>query len=128
MSESIPAVYPSFETEAWWAAAAEGRLLLRHCEGCRRVHFYPRSICPLCGSDATEWQQASGRGTVYSCAVAWRADPPYCIAYITLEEGPIMLSNVVDTDVAAVSIGQPVEVVFKQSSNGHAVPMFRPAS
>jgi uncharacterized OB-fold protein len=127
MSRTVPAVYPSFETEAWWQATAEGRLLLRHCDACQRVHFYPRSICPLCGSDQTGWVEASGRGTVYSCAVTWRADPPYCIAYIELEEGPIMLSNVVDTDLAAVHIGQAVEVVFKPSASGHAVPMFRPA-
>ncbi len=124
----IHTVDPDSETRAWWDAANAGQLLLRYCEQCREPHYYPRSICPLCGSDRTQWRPAAGTGTVYAASVTWRAPVPYCIAYVQLDEGPIILSNIVDTDLASVAIGQRVSVVFKASTSGQAVPMFRPVS
>jgi uncharacterized OB-fold protein len=119
-----PALYP--ENEPFWAAAREGRLLLRHCSICNSPHWYPRPICPFCGSDNTQWIEASGRGTVYSVSVTRKAGPvPYAIAYVTLEEGVTMLTNIVDCDLDSVRIGDAVELVFKPSEGGQRVPMFR---
>jgi uncharacterized protein len=114
------------ENEPFWKAAAEGKFLLKKCAACGRVHWYPRAICPFCFSDKTEWAPASGRGTIYSYSVMRRADPPYVIAYVTLEEGPAMLTNIVDCNVDALKIGQPVKLVFKMSETGLPVPMFTP--
>jgi uncharacterized OB-fold protein len=119
-----PALYP--ENQPFWDAAREGRLLLRHCRDCDCPHWYPRTICPFCGSDRTEWRQAGGRGTVYTVSVTRRAGPiPYAIAYVTLEEGVTMMTNIVDCDLDSVRIGDPVELVFKPSQDGPPVPMFR---
>ena len=63
-------------------------------------------IChPLCGSDATEWQPVSGPGTIYSYSVMRRAEVPYAIAYVTLNEGVTMMTNLVDCDFDRLRIG-----------------------
>ena len=49
---------------------------------------------------------------------------PYAIAYVTLAEGPTMMSNIVDCDLDAIRIGQRVRLVFKPAENGQPVPMF----
>jgi uncharacterized OB-fold protein len=126
MSRKIPAPVKNAETEPFWKAAAEGKLLLRTCQQCSQPHFYPRTICPFCGSDRTEWQQSSGRGTIYSYSVMRRVPDPYAIAFVNLAEGPTMMTNLVECDFDALAIGQPVEVVFRAAEDGSPVPMFRP--
>jgi uncharacterized OB-fold protein len=123
----IPAPPVSPETEPFWTAAAAGRLLIKRCRACGQPHYYPRSICPFCGSDRTEWLDASGRATVYSYSVMRRAPVPYAVAYVTLEEGVTVLTNIVDCDLDAIRIGQAVRVVFRPTEGGPRVPMFAPA-
>ena len=120
----FPAPEANPETEAYWKAAAEGRLLLRRGAS-GRPHFYPRAICPFDMSD-TEWFEASGRGTIYSYSVMRRASPVYAIGYVTLEEGVCMLTNFVDCDLDALRIGMDVRVVFKPAGQGR-LPCFTPA-
>jgi uncharacterized protein len=115
------------ETKPYWDAAAKGRLLLKKCNACGELHFYPRSICPFCFSDDTTWIEASGNGTIYSYSVMRRVPVPYVVAYVTLAEGPTMITNVVDCDPDAVKIGQAVRVTFKPSDGGSPLPMFTPA-
>ena len=124
---TIPAPQISPETKPFWEAAAEGRLLIKYCTACGEPHHYPRAICPFCGSDKTEWIEASGRGTIYSYSVFRRAPQPYAIAYVTLAEGPTMMTNIVDCDLDALRIGQAVRVAFKPTDGGPPVPMFTPA-
>jgi uncharacterized OB-fold protein len=124
---TIPAPPVTPETRPFWDAAAAGRLVIKRCTACGRPHHYPRSICPFCWSDRTEWASASGRGTIYSYSVMRRVAIPYVIAYVTLDEGVTMLTNIVDADVDAIRIGQPVRVVFRASEGGPPVPMFTPA-
>ena len=123
----IPAPEANPETRPFWEAAAQGRLLIGRCTSCGKPHFYPRAICPLCGSDATELSQASGRGAVYSYSVMRRVPVPYALAYVRLDEGVTMMTNIVDCDLDAIRIGQRVQVVFKRSEGGPPVPMFTPA-
>jgi uncharacterized OB-fold protein len=116
------------ENKPYFDAAAQGRLLVKHCAACGEFHHYPRALCPHCFSDRTEWRDAKGAGTVYTFSVLRRGVPePYCIAYVTLEEGVSMLTNLVDCDFDAVRIGMKVKVVFKPSDGGAPVPMFTPA-
>jgi len=58
--------------------------------------------------------------------VTRRAKEPYAIAYVTLAEGPAMMTNIVGCDFDALRIGQPVIVVFEATEDGPPVPMFRP--
>jgi hypothetical protein len=123
----LPAPATSQETQAYWDAAAKGKLLVRKCAACGQAHHYPRTICPFCFSDKTEWIEASGKGTIYSYSVMRRAEVPYVIAYVTLDEGTTMMTNIVDCDFDSVRIGQKVKVVFKPSEGGPPLPMFTPA-
>ena len=124
----IPAPEPSPETQAFWDGAAQGRLLIKKCRSCGEVHYYPRALCPFCGSDATEWQAAAGTGTLYSYSVMRRAEVPYAIAYVTLDEGITMMTNLVDCDFDRLKIGQRMKVVFTPTDGGAPVPTFTPAS
>lgn len=124
---TIPAPKVLPETLSYWQAADEGVLLVKRCTACGTCHHYPRDICPFCLSDATEWTTAAGTGTLYSFSTMGQGDAAYTLAYVTLDEGPTMLSNVVDCDPAALAVGQRLRVVFKPSDGGHAVPMFTPA-
>jgi uncharacterized protein len=121
---TIIAPLPFPETQPYWDAAAKGKLLLKHCAACGANHFYPRALCPFCFSDKTEWREAAGTGTVYSFSVTRRAEVPYAIAYVTLAEGPTMMTNIVDCDLDAIRIGQRVRLVFKPAETGQPVPMF----
>jgi len=124
---TIPAPPLNPEIQPFFDAAAQGRLTIKRCAGCRQFHHYPRTLCPFCGSDRTEWVTASGRGTIYSFSVMRRVPVPYAIAYVTLEEGVTMMTNIVDCDLDALRIGQTVRVVFKPTEGGPPVPMFTPA-
>lgn len=115
----------SAETQPFWQAASEERLLLRHCTACGRYHHYPRQICPFCMSDATQWRDAAGTGTVHAFSVMRRVTVPYAVAYVALDEGPLMLSNLVRTDLDRLHIGQRVRVVFDRFDGG-SLPAFTP--
>ena len=122
---AAPTISP--ETKPYWDAANEGKLLVKFCNACRQYHHYPRALCPHCFSDQTEWRQAQGTGTLYTYSVSRRAEPPFTMAYVTLDEGVSMMTNLVDCDFDALKIGQKVRVVFKPSEGGARVPMFVPA-
>lgn len=114
--------------QPYFDAAGQGKLMLKKCNDCGEVHHYPRALCPFCWSDKVEWFQAKGTGQIYTYSVTRRGGPTaYCIAYVTLDEGPKMMTNIVDCDLDTVRIGQKVKVVFKKSENGTSVPMFAPA-
>lgn len=121
---SAPLVQP--DTLAYWQAADEGRLLVKRCSACGEHHHYPRDICPFCGSEATEWQAAAGLGRVYSFSTMGEGDAAYTLAYVTLDEGPTMLTNLVGPGPYACD--QRVRVQFLPSAGGHAVPVFTPCA
>jgi uncharacterized protein len=123
---TIPAPQPSPDTKPFWEAATRGTLLLKQCRACGESHYYPRPLCPFCGSDATEWQPAAGSGVVYSFSVMRRAEVPYAIAYVTLDEGVTMMTNLVDCDFDRLRIGQRVRLVFTPTDGGAPVPTFTP--
>lgn len=117
-----PVVFPG--DEPFWQAAAEGRLLLKHCPQCDRSHYYPRKHCPLCGHPETHWREVSGRGTVYSHTLMHRAARPTAPAIIELEEGPRLSTVVVDADLHALRIGDPVTLRFLPAEGGMMAPAF----
>ena len=128
-----PFVHP--EVKPFWEATAEGRLVLPKCLECDTLIWYPRPFCPNCASTRVEWIAASGRGSVYSFTVnrrgqadlaAYREAGVYVLAYVELEEGPRVMTNIVDCDPDSVRIGQQVEVVFHDTGQGTALPRFRP--
>lgn len=126
-SRTIPRPEMNAETQPFWDAAAQGRFLVKRCLDCGKAHWYPRTLCPFCFSGKTVWQPGSGRGTIYTFSIMRRAPVPYAVAYVTLEEGPTMLTNIVDCDFDRIRIGLPVELRFAPFEGG-ALPVFTLAS
>ena len=113
----------SAESIEFLEAANQGRLLIRRCNSCGEAHWYPRTLCPFC-FNPTVWEQASGKGVIYAFSIARRFTPTFVIAYVTLAEGPTMLTNLVDCDATTLSIGQSVQVSFKRSQGGVSIACF----
>lgn len=119
-----PAPVGNPETTEFWEAAKQGKFLIKHCTACGERHYFPRSICPVCFSDKTEWQESKGEGVIYSYSLMRKSPTgPYAIGYVTLDEGPSLLTNFVDCDLTALKIGQRVKVVFKPT-DGAPLPFF----
>ena len=122
----IPSPPVNPENKPFFDAAREGRFMLGRCKSCQELHYYPRVVCPFC-SGPTELVAAKGRGKIYSYSVMRRVPEPYAIAYVTLDEGVTLLTNLVDCDPDKIRIDAPVRVVFKPAEGGEMVPMFTPA-
>lgn len=125
---------PDPETQPYWDAAKEGRLLIRRCNACKRAYFYPRDFCPHCWSEDVSWEEASGRATLYTWSVVRRNDlppwgerVPYVAAVVDLEEGPRMMTNVEGAELTELSIGMPLVVDFRPETDDITAPIFRPA-
>ncbi len=123
MTDSAPlpvaAPRPTPDDAPFWEALGQSRLVLPRCRRCGTHIWYPRGFCPSCYSPEVDWVEASGRGTVYSYTVStrgvgpWAERAPYVIAYVELEEGPRILSNLVGVDPGEVRIGQSVRAVVE---------------
>ena len=120
----IPAPRVLPESQAYWEAADQGRLLLKQCIACGQVHHYPRDICPFCLDEATRWVESAGTGTLYSFSTMGQGEAAYTLAMVTLDEGVTLMTNLVECDPARARIGDRVRVLFQPSQGGHAVPMF----
>ena len=87
----------------------------------------------MCWSTNVEWVDASGRATLYTWSVVRRNDlppfperVPYVAAVVDLDEGPRMMTNVVDCEFDALEVGMPLEVLFQEISEDVTIPVFRP--
>ncbi len=90
---------------------SQGEFRIQQCKDCGGHVFYPRYLCNHCGSSDLKWVEVSGRGIVYSTSVVRRKPErggDYNISLIDLEEGPRMMSRVMDVDPDQVTIGMAV--------------------
>ncbi|GGH60166.1 hypothetical protein GCM10010975_22600 [Comamonas phosphati] len=95
--------------QRYFGALAEGRFEIPRCNSCGRFHFYPRVLCPHCGSQALEWRTPSGRGVVYSVTIVRKGGDDYTVVLVDLDEGPRLMSRVVGLPVEQVRIGMAVQ-------------------
>jgi uncharacterized OB-fold protein len=116
----------------YWAAAAEGRLLVQRCPACGATQHYPRAVCATCAA-TPEWLETTGRGVVYTFTIVrqygmapFASMVPYVVAMIELPEGPRLLGNVTDCDPESVRIGMEVEMYALHAEPDVGVPMWRP--
>ena len=131
-SDGRPLPSPTDTSLPFFEGAKEGKLVLQRCprDG---FFFYPRSRCPSCLADDWRWEAVSGRGSIHAYTVdrvghdpALASRAPYAIAVVELEEGPRMTANIVDCDVDALAVGQPVEATY-ETVDDVALVHFRPA-
>ena len=127
----LPGITP--ETRHFWEGTRAGELRLQKCASCSHVYFPPRPFCPQCASSDVSVFRASGRATLHSYVIHHRPVPgfmpPYSIAVVELEEGPRMMTNIVEVPQTpeALRLDMPLEVVFEQVNHEVSLPLFRPA-
>jgi uncharacterized OB-fold protein len=109
----------SADTADFWEAANDGRFLLRECGNCGERRLYPRDACPNCWETEATDLDSEGTGTIVSFSIAHRpkdesfaVDVPYVVAIIELDDGPQLLSNIVDCAPDDVTIGADVQMVW----------------
>jgi len=123
--ETVLSFHP--HSKPFWDASENGRLLLPLCADCDRFHWYPRPFCPHCYSFNIKWHEASGKGTVHTSSLMRRAKEPYIVAAVELEEGPIILSNIMSDDFSKAAIGARVTVGFEcLNGTDRKMPVFFP--
>jgi uncharacterized OB-fold protein len=129
-----PLPKPTPETRQSWEAARPLRLVIQACAVCGTRSVYPRPLCPSCLSRRVRWIDASGRARLHTYVVNHRpprgfpVQGPFVIGIVELEEGPRMMSHIVDVapDPAALRCDLPLEVVFEDLTPEITVPKFRP--
>lgn len=118
--------------EEFWSHCADERLCFQVCGSCGRWRHLPRLFCAGCGSADWSWNEASGRGQLYSWTVTHQPslpqflpDVPYVVAVIELEEGVRMVSHLRGTDPEQLELGLPVTLEFDRVNDDVALPIFR---
>lgn len=133
MRFDLPA--PEAETQPFWDAARERRLLIKRCADCGAAHFYPRPFCPKCWGEQVTWEDASGAATLYTYSTVHVNDlppfperVPYVAAIVELAEGPRMMTNVVDCALDEVEVGMSLQVTYRDLDDEFTIPVFAPAA
>ena len=118
-------------TSGFWEFARQQRLAMQVCRNCGDVHFPASPVCPKCLSDAQEWQPVSGRGRLESWVEFHRAywpgfaaELPYRVCLVKLDEGPLLVSNLVGEQP---EIGDAVQVMFEAVTEEVTLPKFERA-
>jgi uncharacterized protein len=116
----------------FWSFVAAGELRLQRCADCGTYRHPPKPVCAACGSTASEWVAASGRGEVWATTVihpptlpAFAARTPYGAVVVRLDEGVFLVSNVLDRDPDDVVVGMKVEVVLTEVERDLRLPLVR---
>jgi uncharacterized OB-fold protein len=121
----------SEESAPFWEATRDRRLLLPWCTRCERAIWYPRTTCPVCLAQQVEWRDATGGGVIHAVSVHRRPGPgrveedgPYVVAFVDLEEGVRMLTNIVNCEPDVPAVGDRVHVSWIPLSDGRQLPCF----
>lgn len=123
----LPSPIANPENKAFWEAAQDNRLILKVCNSCHETHYYPRTICPHCGSDSTVWVESLGLGEIYSYTVMRRGvEVPFAMAYVRLNEGVSLLTHLTNCDFDSIQVGQKVKVLFQETQDGQKTHLFEP--
>jgi uncharacterized OB-fold protein len=132
-----PVVSPAPDAAPFWEAASRHELLLPHCNACDTPFFYPRTLCPRCGSRDLDWVLSSGAGTLYSFCVHYQSSEqglsdgvPFATGLVDLDEGPRLMAFLVGVpdDPELIEVGGRLSVEFLDLTDGQTVLAFRPSS
>ena len=135
-TKPIPKATP--ETQEFWTGLRRHELRIQYCNECLRYYFYPRRFCPYqgCRSDNVIWETVSGFAKLYSYVISYRGfggfedDIPYVIAVVELNEGPRMMTNIINVDPEPKNLipDMPLEIVFDDITEEVTLPKFQPMS
>ena len=122
------------ETQEYWDGLKRHELRIQQCNDCQQYYFYPRPFCPNCASKNVEWRTVSGRGRLETYVINHRPAPgfedeaPYIIAIVSLDEGPHLMTNLVNVEPepSALPADMPVEIVYDDVTAEVTLPKFQP--
>jgi uncharacterized OB-fold protein len=127
----MPAANP--DTQPFWDGCARGVFLLQRCTVCSTFRHPPSPICPTCLSSEHEWLEATGQGSIYTFVIVreslrrgWEELVPYVVAVVDLDEGPKLVTNVINIDPDLVTIGLRGKIVFTPMDGAMMLPVFAP--
>ena len=132
MTTNAPLPAVNSDTEEWWEATRDRRLLVQQCRQCGHFQHYPRPFCLSCRSTDLGFKESTGHGVIYSFSVVHRSpdpylfEPPYVVALVQLEEGPTLFTSIVDCGPDDLHCDQAVEVAWRPLSDGRRLPVFSP--
>lgn len=135
MAYTKPLPQPTPETQEFWDSVKRHQMALQQCQACNDFYFYPRPFCPKCHSRDVQWVPVSGRGRLETYVINHRpapgfeGDAPYVIAIVTLDEGPRLMTNLIDVEPTpeALPADLPLEVVYDDVTDEITLTKFRPA-
>ncbi|ALH67998.1 hypothetical protein B3640_3425 [Bordetella pertussis] len=124
-----PPITPNAESLPFWQGCRDHRLRYQQCASCGTVQRIPRAVCTHCHGRALQWRDSAGQGVVLSHTTvrraptpAFKADTPYAIALVDLDEGFRLMVNVRGGAGAPLAIGARARIVFEARGDG-AVPI-----
>ncbi len=134
MSENYtkPIPEPSIDSQPFWDALNEGRLVFQACGDCGKLRHYPRPICDECYSDHVEWKTSNGKGVIYSWTethhpfhIGFRGETPYILVTAEFDGGVRMQTQLLGAKVEDLKIGMQVEVVLTKATEELTLPLLR---
>ncbi len=132
MSERPLPKIDELDTAEFWAATKEKELRYQQCANCSTIIFYPRRVCSGCTNGKLEWKVSKGLGSIYTYSIVrlsyhpfFKQKLPYVVAYIDLDEGLRILSNVIEHDPETIKIGMKVSLEWEEHENLN-IPLFKP--
>jgi uncharacterized OB-fold protein len=134
MSENYtkPIPEPSIDSQPFWDALNEGRLVFQACGDCGKLRHYPRPICDECYSDHVEWKTSNGKGVIYSWTethhpfhIGFRGETPYILVTAEFDGGVRIQTQLLDAKVEDLKIGMHVEVMLTKATEDLTLPLLR---
>jgi uncharacterized OB-fold protein len=130
-----PVISVNDESAPFWEGLQRGELLLPHCHACDAPFFYPRVLCPRCGSRDLDWQRASGSGELHSFCVSYQSSvpglsggTPFATGLVDLDEGVRLMAFLVGfpSDPELIRCGTRVRARFLALDDGRSALAFAP--
>jgi len=128
MANSQPII--SFYDQPMWQSIHRKRWELQQCDDCSTFRYPPSPTCPHCLSMSATWKPLSGRGKIISWVIFHRKyfdnfPPPYNVVTVQLEEGPLVITNLVGEEPQGSWIDRKVEIVYEPDVWGEPLPKVR---
>ena len=120
-----PTIQPTAYTLPFWEGCRDHKVRYQTCVQCGTVQLIPRTVCTHCHSEELQWKDSAGRGvilsytTVYRAATpAFKADTPYVIALVDMDEGFRLMTNIRGGASSPAAIGRRVRIGFEARGDG----------
>jgi uncharacterized protein len=116
----------------FWDGAKQGKLMVYKCSNCG-TSYWPAINCMTCDKPQMEWVEATGKGELYTYTIVhqvnypgWKDEVPYNVSWIKLDEGPILISNIISCKNEDLYVGMRVKATFDEVTPDITLPKFKP--